>query len=464
MKRLRHLSILLIIAVVPTIASAQWHGAVVPDSLSFQGAVDSAGIPLNKTVPMTFKLYKNGSEVWTEAQSSVEVVDGVFNVVLGSVTPLDTVAFSEAIELGVAVGTDGEMTPRTPLAASAFALGMRGMHAVWVTLGSSHESFNIIGGAPNNGMTSNVIGGTIGGGGGKEGGNPRPNSVEANWGTIGGGGENTTSGNFATIGGGIQNTAGDFSATVGGGTENTAGGFAATVAGGSQNAASGNYAAVGGGSGNTAGADGAVVGGGNINSAEGRYSTVAGGYSNRASGGYSFAGGQQAKADHGGTFVWADSSLTGGEDFVSTGINQFLIRAGGGVGINTNAPSNPLEVGTDGTNGNGAHVTAGGTWTDGSSRTFKEDLRTVDAGDILRAVVDLPLYRWRYRDSDEGDHMGPVAEDFFDAFGLGNDERYIAGVDGDGVAMAAIQGLYQLVVAQQAEIDELKKRLERNGE
>jgi len=121
-------------------------------------------------------------------------------------------------------------------------------------------------------------------------------------------------------------------------------------------------------------------------------------------------------------------------------------------------------VGTDGTNGNGAHVTAGGTWTDGSSRTFKEDLRPVDSEEILRAVVDLPLYRWRYTDSDEGDHLGPVAEDFFEAFALGNDERYIAGVDGDGVTLAAIQGLFELIVAQQGEIDALRERLEGRAE
>ena len=38
--------------------------------------------------------------------------------------------------------------------------------------------------------------------------------------------------------------------------------------------------------------------------------------------------------------------------------------------------------------------------------------------------------------------MGPTAQDFYAAFGLGEDERHISTVDADGVALAAIQGLY----------------------
>jgi hypothetical protein len=63
--------------------------------------------------------------------------------------------------------------------------------------------------------------------------------------------------------------------------------------------------------------------------------------SNSAGGDYSFAAGRQAKANHKGTFVWADSS---DQNFTSTNENQFLIRAGGGVGINMNNPQRSLHV------------------------------------------------------------------------------------------------------------------------
>lgn len=135
----------------------------------------------------------------------------------------------------------------------------------------------------------------------------------------------------------------------------------------------------------------------------------------------------------------------------------------GEVGIETGTPSNPLEAGTNGTNGNGAHVTAGGTWTDGSSRNFKDDLRSVDAQQVLQGVVELPLYRWRYKGTDEGEHMGPMAEDFFEAFALGKDERYISGVDGDGVLLAAVQGLYELVQELQDENERMGEALKRAG-
>src|SRR5205085_11815757 len=64
-------------------------------------------------------------------------------------------------------------------------------------------------------------------------------------------------------------------------------------------------------------------------------------YSNTAAGNYSFAAGRQAKANHNGAFVWADHTFV---DFASTGVNQFLIRASGGVGINTNDPRGPLHL------------------------------------------------------------------------------------------------------------------------
>ena len=54
-----------------------------------------------------------------------------------------------------------------------------------------------------------------------------------------------------------------------------------------------------------------------------------------------FAAGYRAKANHWGSFVWGDSTDA---DFASTGNNQFLIRATGGVGINTASPRSQLEV------------------------------------------------------------------------------------------------------------------------
>jgi hypothetical protein len=84
----------------------------------------------------------------------------------------------------------------------------------------------------------------------------------------------------------------------------------------------------------------------------------------------------------------------------------------------------------------------------------------VDPQAILAGVARLPVARWHYRGAEaEGAHLGPAAEDFFAAFGLGSDARYIATVDADGVALAAIQGLHEVVRAQRAEIEALEARL-----
>ncbi len=105
------------------------------------------------------------------------------------------------------------------------------------------------------------------------------------------------------------------------------------------------------------------------------------------------------------------------------------------------SPTHPLHVGFDATSGNGAHLTAGGVWTNGSSRAFKEAFSAIDAEAILERLLALPITRWRYKGDDPSWHVGPMAEEFRAAFGLGHDDQYIGTVDADGVALAAVQGL-----------------------
>jgi hypothetical protein len=114
-----------------------------------------------------------------------------------------------------------------------------------------------------------------------------------------------------------------------------------------------------------------------------------------------------------------------------------------------------ITVGTTGNtlNGNGATLTEGGMWTNGSSRTFKEAFEKVDASAVLAKVTSMPVTTWFYKgDHVEGRHMGPMAEDFAETFGLGNDEKHIGTVDESGVAFAAIQGLNQKLEAENSEL------------
>jgi len=110
--------------------------------------------------------------------------------------------------------------------------------------------------------------------------------------------------------------------------------------GNTNNEASATYSFAGG-SGSVASGTESFIAGGRDNKADGRGAFVGGGIDNVADGQFSFAAGRAAQALHDGSFVWAAGSW---KPFPSTNDNQFLVRAQGGVGINTNEPAAPLHV------------------------------------------------------------------------------------------------------------------------
>ncbi|MBI5811319.1 MAG: tail fiber domain-containing protein [Meiothermus silvanus] len=81
-----------------------------------------------------------------------------------------------------------------------------------------------------------------------------------------------------------------------------------------------------------------------------------------------------------------------------------------------------------------------------SDRNAKANFRRVDSLEVLGKVARLPITSWNYK-SDPANvrHIGPTAQDFKAAFGLnGADDKHISTIDEGGVALAAIQGLYEL--------------------
>jgi len=85
----------------------------------------------------------------------------------------------------------------------------------------------------------------------------------------------------------------------------------------------------------------------------------------------------------------------------------------------------------------------------------------VDAREILDKVTELPLSSWNFKgDNADTRHLGPMAQDFHAAFGLGNTDKGIATTDLDGVALAAIQGLNQRMKDKDREIAALRAELE----
>ena len=100
-------------------------------TIAYQGRLaDAAGAPLTGTYNMIFRLYDaatGGTPLWSEpwtGSNGVRVSDGLFNVMLGTITPIPAslITGNASLWLGIEVGTDGEMTPRVQLGSVPYAV------------------------------------------------------------------------------------------------------------------------------------------------------------------------------------------------------------------------------------------------------------------------------------------------------------------------------------------------------
>src|SRR3989337_3315527 len=100
--------------------------ADIPKQINFQGRLTDAG---GKFVPdgnysLTFRIYTDstgGTNKWTETQI-IAVSKGLFNAILGSVTPIpDSIFDYPNTWLGIQVERDPEMTPRQRLSSVGYA-------------------------------------------------------------------------------------------------------------------------------------------------------------------------------------------------------------------------------------------------------------------------------------------------------------------------------------------------------
>jgi hypothetical protein len=533
---MKHIGTLLLVA---ALLGGAYSVFAVPQTINYQGyLVRPDGTPLDTTVSMTFILYTSsigGSAVWTESQPAVTVTDGLFAVQLGAVTPLtETVITGAARWLSLAVGTDGEMTPRTPVVSVAHAYrvgtvdGAKGgvisgalqadtlktvagirfgngtiqssafdtsglATRVWVQsngylIGSNNfvSATGIVGGGSYNKARGDYS--TVCGGGGPSA--RDSNSVTGDFSFIGGGRHNFVGGDSSVICGGTGNLALLQNATVcggrgnqanwhsfiGGGIENSAFGQATVIGGGYSNYVDGmgeygtigggannrtmDYGTVGGGFNNNA-ASHAAIGGGHNNYA-GIYGVVPGGIDNRAEGFVSFAAGDSAtvSGDHSfvlgsritcaaeSAFVWSDGC---GPVFSIGSSRTFNVKATNGTRIYT---SSDLT--------SGVRVGAGGSsWVAVSDSTKKRQIRGLDIQDILNRFSALPLKRWEYQSEEPGvEHIGPMAQDFWNSFHLGNDPLGISTIDADGVMMAALQALTVKNMELERQLLELKTEVQ----
>lgn len=151
-----------------------------------------------------------------------------------------------------------------------------------------------------------------------------------------------------------------------------------------------------------------------------------------------------------GGFTWQENYVDGRgdlivEDELEVDGNSYLGDGNDRVCINRlSCATHPVLVGSDGTNGNGAHLTAGGTWTDTSSRDKKDRFYDLDKEKILKNILGMSVTGWYYKGTEET-HIGPVSEDFYDLFGTGLDNKHIAAYDLAGIALVGVQALAERV-------------------
>lgn len=371
--------------------------AQVPSLINYQGRLVNDTNLVNDTVGLSLQLYDDpaaGTLLYVDS-NQVAVVDGLYSTFIGDDTVSGTLTGALAsAEVWIQVLVNGAaLLPREQLVSAAYALRAGDVpgNAFWRTDGNAGTTAgthfvgttdeqplhlradnatvlqldgepnppNLIGGHASNYADPGVNGAFIGGGGDSSGGSP--NRVSDHHGVVGGGiyniagdgGGTVSNSPYATVAGGANNSAAGEHSFIGGGILNQVFGSSAgaVIAGGYNNIARGTNSTVGGGSLNESRAEGATIaggannytasryaaiGGGLQNNADGTNAAVPGGYLNKAKGVNSFAAGQMAEALHGGAFVWADNSIS--VAFASTASNQFIIRAAGGVGINTNGP------------------------------------------------------------------------------------------------------------------------------
>ncbi|UCE20013.1 MAG: tail fiber domain-containing protein [Gemmatimonadota bacterium] len=514
---------------------------------------DGAGVPITGTVSITFNLYNvttGGSPVWTEAHGSVDVDEGSYTVLLGSITPnLDLMFDGSDKWLGITVGSDSEMTPRHKVGSVPYAMNadrLDGKHASGF-VSTTDGSQEITGSAGDWMLRAENMGNGIG-----------LDGYSNGWGAAVRG--QCGDGGIGVHGVSIDGWGGYFQSVNGPGlaAEAAPGHLAAWLNGNvdiegvlevdssavidgvlkiTNPSDSNDFLSIS--SGDTWTSliritDGAAIGQGLMMSSNGLVSVEqlssflgmsAGGLIHSTMGGFKFPDGSvqttaagAASSDWGrynvtdtlyeGTSSLSDKYVTldcdtmqeisgsttdwcilrvenlgtaggicayaagGGEGVTSysnsgaavngvsaTGYGGYfqctngvgLVAEGspvaawfeGYVGIDTTNPSYPLHMGS------GAHCTAGGVWTNASSRKYKENIHELTSEAAVEALEDLNPVTFNYKVDKDEQHLGFIAEDV---------PELVSTKDREGMSpMDVVAVLTKVVQEQQKTIDELKR-------
>jgi hypothetical protein len=137
-------------------------------------------------------------------------------------------------------------------------------------------------------------------------------------------------------------------------------------------------------------------------------------------------------------------------------VNQYekvTIKTNGYVGIGDKTPSYPLDVGS----ANGAHVTAGGVWTNGSSREYKENIAALDLNAAIKTLNDLKPVTFNYKNEKNEEYAGFIAEDVPQLVAQ-NNRKNLSAMDIVAVLTRVVQEQQKTISELKKEVQELKKK------
>jgi len=154
-----------------------------------------------------------------------------------------------------------------------------------------------------------------------------------------------------------------------------------------------------------------------------------------------------------------NAGTSAGVNFIGTTDNQPLdFKVNGTRVLRLEPRSGATSGGQAISTSMGAWLSDGGAWNNASDRNRKDGFSPVNPREVLNKVAALQIQTWHYtNETAEIRHLGPVAQDFHAAFGLGSDDKSISTVDAAGVALAAIQGLNQKLEEKDARIAALER-------
>jgi hypothetical protein len=126
-------------------------------------------------------------------------------------------------------------------------------------------------------------------------------------------------------------------------------------------------------------------------------------------------------------------------------VDRITIDRNGNVGFGVSRPTHPIELAS------GAYVSAGGVWTNSSSRERKENIVALSVEEALQALAALQPVQFTYKNDAAETYVGFIAEDVPELVAMDNRQSLSA--------MDIVAVLTKVVQDQQQRIADLESRL-----